>query len=77
MELSGFHAPSPAVLPPGKEPFTNWMGGLVGPGAGRDVLEKRKISCLSGFERRTVQGVALYLHRLSYPGYMYTVLRIV
>jgi hypothetical protein len=33
-------------------PGTHWIGGWVGPRAGLDVVEKRKILALSGFEPR-------------------------
>jgi hypothetical protein len=31
------------ALPPGKEPWVPWIGGLVGPRAGLDMVAKRKI----------------------------------
>jgi hypothetical protein len=34
---------APATLTPGKEPHTHWIGGWVGPGAGLDIVAKRKI----------------------------------
>jgi hypothetical protein len=50
MEVSGqLHAP--AALPPGKgPPGTRWMGGWVGPRAGLDAVENRKILPLLGIK---------------------------
>jgi hypothetical protein len=40
MEMSGqFH--SLAVLAAGKSPDIHWIGGLIGPRAGQDVVEKK------------------------------------
>jgi hypothetical protein len=36
-----------SALPSGENPDTHWLGGWVGPGAGLDIFEKRKISCPS------------------------------
>jgi hypothetical protein len=59
------HAPAP--LPQGKEPLVGIWDGL---GAGLDALNKRKISCLPGFEPefhgRPIRNPSLY--RLSYTG---------
>jgi hypothetical protein len=42
-----------AALPPRKEPpVTHWIGGSVGPRAGLDAVEKKKILPLPGFEPR-------------------------
>jgi hypothetical protein len=46
-------------------PGTHWIGGLVGPRAGPDVVEKRKMLPLSGFgPRRPDRSPSL--HRLGY-----------
>ena len=36
-----------AVLPPGNNPRSHSIGGWMGPRTSLDILEKRKISCLS------------------------------
>jgi hypothetical protein len=38
------HAPA-ALLPPGKDPGTDWTGGWVGPRAGLDTEARGKILC--------------------------------
>jgi hypothetical protein len=45
MEVSGKHH-TLATLPPGNIPNAHLIKGWVGPRAGLDVLENRKISCL-------------------------------
>jgi hypothetical protein len=42
MEVSG-QLHTPAALPPGRAPSTNWIGGWVGPRAVLDAVVKRKI----------------------------------
>jgi hypothetical protein len=68
MEESGqLHAP--AALPPGKEPSPgiHWVGGLVGPRAGLNTMEKRKILTLAGIDPcGPARSTSLY--ELSYPG---------
>jgi hypothetical protein len=59
MEASGeLHAP--VSLPPEKKPLgTHWIGGWLGPRAGLDPVEKRKISFLcreSNLNSSAVQG---------------------
>jgi hypothetical protein len=45
---------------------THWIGGWVGPGAGLDAVEKRKMLPLPGTEPgRPIRNPSL--HRLSYP----------
>jgi hypothetical protein len=51
MEVSGQLHDS-ATVPLGKDPGTHWIGSWVGPRAGLDVTEKRKILPLPGMEPR-------------------------
>jgi len=45
MELNG-QLPTPATLPPGKEPsHTHWIGGWIRPRACLDAMAKRKNLC--------------------------------
>jgi hypothetical protein len=60
MEVSGrLHAP--AALPPGEiSPGTHSIASWVGPRADQDVVEKRKIWPLTGFEPPAVQHFTDY-----------------
>jgi hypothetical protein len=65
---------APTALPPGERaPGTHWIGGWVGPGAGRDDVEKKKFLSLSGLELRPLGRPARSqsLYRLRYPGSYY------
>ena len=56
MKVSGkLHVP--AVLHPGKNPGTLWVGGCVGPWAGLESFEKSLLP-VSEFKSRTLQPVA-------------------
>jgi hypothetical protein len=64
-------ASRPCRFTPGEiAPSTHWRGGWVGPRAGLDYVEKRKILHLSGFEHRPLSRPCCTqsLYRLSYPG---------
>jgi hypothetical protein len=39
-------------LTPGKNPCPHWTGGLVGPGDGLSVLDKKKIICTDWDSKR-------------------------
>jgi hypothetical protein len=56
--------------PTEKAPYTNWIGGWVGPRAGLDDVEKRKFLTLPGLELRPPGRPASrqLLYRLRYPG---------
>jgi hypothetical protein len=65
--MSGqFHHPT--ALPWERAPGTHWIGGWVGPRAGLDVVEKKKLLTLPGLELRPlgrpVRSQSLY--RLRY-----------
>jgi hypothetical protein len=67
MRVSGqLHAP--AALLREKAPDTHWIGGSVGPRAGMDVMEERKvlIPCRKSNPGRQARILSLYLQ--SYPG---------
>jgi hypothetical protein len=64
-------ASRPGPFTPGeRSPSTHWIGGWVGPGAGLDDVERRKILPLPGLELRPhgrpTRSQSLY--RLRYPG---------
>jgi hypothetical protein len=50
---------------------THWIGAWVGPRAGLDDVEKRKVLTLQGLELRTLDrpSCSQSLYRLSYPGF--------
>jgi hypothetical protein len=56
---------TPATFHLGKNVGTHWIGGRVGPKESPNVLEKKKVLPLPGFEIRTVQ----------YTVYLFTYLR--
>jgi hypothetical protein len=53
-----------------RAPGTHWIGGWMGPRAGLDDVEKRKLLILPGIELRPLGRPARSqsLYRLSYPG---------
>jgi hypothetical protein len=51
-----------------RAPGTHWIGGWVGPRAGLDAPEKRKISCPCRESKPSSEPRSLSLYRLSYPG---------
>jgi hypothetical protein len=57
-------------------PDTHWIGGWVGPRAGLDDVEKRKLLTLPGLELRPLGRPAhsQSLNRLRYPGSHFSVL---
>jgi hypothetical protein len=63
MEVCGLLRAS-AALPHG----TDWIGGWVGPTAGLDMVEKRKIPATGGNRNPVVQPVVHSLNWLSYIG---------
>jgi hypothetical protein len=69
--VGGDWSPSrPSRFTPGERtPGTNWIGGWVGPRAGLDDVEKRKLLTLPGLEIRTLGCPARNqsLYRLRYP----------
>jgi len=54
------HAPTAVI--PGKNLGTHWIPSLVGPRAGRGILEKRKVSNLPGFKSYIIQPITQSLH---------------
>jgi hypothetical protein len=65
-------ASRPGRFPPGETaPGTNWTGVWVGPRAGLDNVENRKLLTLPGLELRSLGRLASSpsLYRLRYPGY--------
>jgi hypothetical protein len=54
-----------------RTPGTHWIGGWVGPRAGLDTVEKRKLLTLPGLELRLLDRPARSqsLYRLRYPGF--------
>jgi hypothetical protein len=68
-------ASRPGRFTPGERaPGTHWIGGWLGPGAGVDDVEKRKLLNLPGLELRPLGRPARSqsLYRLRYPGpYLY------
>jgi hypothetical protein len=67
----------PAALPPGRNPFTHWIRGWVGPRIGLDVLEEGKnFLPLLEFEPQTGQPVTQPLYRLRHRGYPQSMTRV-
>jgi hypothetical protein len=63
----------PLPLSPGERiPDTHWIGGWVGPRAGLDDAEKRKLLTLLGLKLQPLVRPACRrsLYRLRYPGYL-------
>jgi len=63
MEASGYHhAPTPAPL--GKGPCTNQKGDWMDDRASLEVVEKKNLLSLLGFEPRTILSAVQSLYRL-------------
>jgi hypothetical protein len=59
---------SGCFTPGERAPVTHWLGGWVGPTAGLDAVELRKISCLCRESNPGRPARSPSLYRLSYPG---------
>jgi hypothetical protein len=60
---------APAALSPGKKPDAHWIGGFMGPRAGLDDMENRKICWLCrDSNQRMVHPLAYSLYRLLCAG---------
>jgi hypothetical protein len=67
------HAPA-ALYPRGKDPRTHWIGGWVGPRAGLDAGDTRKILCPCRGSNPDRPARSQTLYRLSYRGSLHFVI---
>jgi hypothetical protein len=56
---------APAALPPGKPPGTHWIGSWVGPRAGLNAVENRKILSVPRIRHRTTPSIPNKVHKIE------------